>query len=79
MITEINEVLNLCMRAKEKGHDCFFFYRPHVDWIEVTIYVGGWSSITDTQTYLIRLDGIVDEEYGYYSITTVKKLLEELV
>ncbi len=79
MNERVLSLLSMCMQAKEKGHDCFFFYRSHVDWIEVTIYVGGWSSITDTQTYLIRLDGIVDEEYGYYSITTVKKVLEELV
>lgn len=79
MATEINEVLNLCMKVKEKGHDCFFSYRSHVDWIEVTIHVGGWSNITDTQVYLIRLDGVVDEEYGYYSISTVKKALIELL
>ncbi len=40
----INRILNLCIEAKEHGHDCFFQYTPHVEWAEVRIYVDGWRS-----------------------------------
>lgn len=33
-------------------HDVFCEYSPHVDWIEVSIHIGGWISGNDRDNYL---------------------------
>jgi hypothetical protein len=35
-------ILSLCIRAKEKGNDCFFTYSPHINEVSVDIHKGGW-------------------------------------
>lgn len=43
MNERILNLLSLCLQAKEKGHDCFFRYSPHVNGFEVEIYEGSWN------------------------------------
>ena len=37
MNERVLNILSMCLQAKEKGHDAFFYYSPHVQ--SVTIYV----------------------------------------
>lgn len=39
----ILNLLRLCLQAKEKGHDVFFDYAPHVQSIKIYGFVGGWA------------------------------------
>lgn len=43
MDERILNILSMCLQAKEKGHDAFFVYFPHVNIITVTIHKGGWK------------------------------------
>ena len=44
-ITQLHlEILALCFAVKAKGHDAFYSYSPHVDWVTVNVYVDGWSN-----------------------------------
>ena len=47
MKDRIHALFDLCLRAKEKGHDCFFEYSAHVDAITVRTYAGGWVKDAD--------------------------------
>jgi hypothetical protein len=43
MNERILNLLSLCLQAKEKGHDCFFDYSPHVQSVSIRSYEGGWK------------------------------------
>ena len=43
MNTKVLEILALCLEAKEKGHDVFFLYSPHVSGLEIRSYENGWK------------------------------------
>ena len=43
MNERILNLLSLCLQAKEKGHDCFFDYSPHVNEVGIQIHKGGWT------------------------------------
>lgn len=38
-----HELLELCLEAKNKGHDLFFGYRPQIDCIDIDIHKNGWK------------------------------------
>lgn len=62
MQEKILNLLAMCMQAKDKGHDCFFYYMPHTDTFEITVYVGGWDEGKDrTCKCAIRASGVVYE------------------
>jgi len=44
MNERILKLLSLCIQAKGKGHDCFFYYSPHVSSIQIDIHKGGWKA-----------------------------------
>lgn len=37
-----SDILQLCFAVKEKGHDAFYNYAPHVEWSTVTVHLDGW-------------------------------------
>ncbi len=39
----ILNILSMCLKLKDVGHDVFFNYSPHVQTIEVSVFVVGWS------------------------------------
>ena len=43
MNERILNLLGLCLQAKEKGHDVFFNYSPHVQSVSICSYEGGWK------------------------------------
>lgn len=66
MKERILNLLNLCMQAKAKGHDCFFDYQAHVNSVEVTSWENGWVSnkLLDRRFKFY----INDELYNYDSL-----------
>lgn len=48
---KIHKILDLCIDVKEKGHDCFLYYMPHVDKIDISCNLLGWRSKTDADYY----------------------------
>ena len=43
----LQEILGLCLDVKLKGHDAFFSYQPHVDWLTVRVFLNGWVGDRD--------------------------------
>lgn len=41
---KIHKIMDLCLKAKKRGHDCFLNYSGHVDTLRFHIYLFGWSS-----------------------------------
>ncbi len=78
MHDRISHLLNLCMQAKAKGHDCFCHYQPHINRIEISIYLHGWreAATEDKSFWLCAGDGYC---IGCDSVDTVEAYLKELV
>jgi hypothetical protein len=78
MNERILNLLSLCMQAKEKGHDCFFDYAPHVEKAEVKVYIGGWKDRADANyTFVMRQNGVTyPDELG---IDTAEVVLKGLI
>jgi hypothetical protein len=79
MREKILNLLSLCMQAKEKGHDVFFAYSPHVNWVEIRIYKNGYKQPSDISAFMVALDGDENEKHGFYSADTVERALKELI
>ena len=80
MELQVLQVLALCMQAKEKGHDCFFNYIPHVNSIEVTIYKNGWEKGKDCIANM-KCKLITNEENNgspYISVVTIETMIDYL-
>lgn len=43
MNEKVLEILALCLKAKEKGHDVFFLYSPHTNGLEIRSFENGWK------------------------------------
>lgn len=72
MEKQILEILKTCMALKEKGHDAFFDYSPHVDTVYIRVYVNGWGSNKDADIYAEA----PSEPCEIYSAEYVKNELE---
>ena len=61
MNERILNLLSLCMQAKEKGHDCFFNYSPHVQKVSIDVHLPRWVSAKkdDDGEYIIGSDNNV--------------------
>ena len=40
---KIHKIMDLCLEAKTRGHDCFLNYSGHVDRLQFHIHLFGWS------------------------------------
>lgn len=86
MNERILNLLSLCMQAKEKGHDVFFGYRPHIDGVEISSCEGGWfpaefdgnGNITKTATSKEFSFSIIDEN-TYKNIDEAEAYLKGLI
>lgn len=59
------KVMDLCMDAKDLGHDCFLKYQPHVHLIDISCYTGNYEKekpiAFSTYTYLdVEDDAVVE-------------------
>ena len=46
-LNQIDNILNLCIQAKEKGYECLFSYSPYCGLITIYVYRGGWEKETE--------------------------------
>lgn len=44
---KIHKIMDLCLEAKTRGHDCFLSYSGHVDSLRIHIHLFGWNSEID--------------------------------
>lgn len=82
MENQILEILKTCMALKEKGHDAFFDYSPHVDTVYIRVHVNGWDSSKDS--YIImqapsKPSKIYSAEYVNDELELIKDKLMELL
>jgi hypothetical protein len=42
--TAICEAMQVALAQKEHGHDMFVAFYPHVEEVEIRLYVGGWEN-----------------------------------
>jgi hypothetical protein len=73
-------LLSMCMQAKEKGHDVFFCYSPHVDKgeIDISVYKNGWKEDIDPdKRFMVTISGKVG--YMESSFAEVEAYLKELL
>ena len=73
----ILNLLRLCLQAREKGHDVFFNYSPHVQSVRIYGFVDGWreEKNRDIDVYFY-LD---DAEENIAKIEETEKFLEGLM
>ena len=43
MNEKLTKLFKLCLKARKHGVDCFLNYSPHVDLVNIRIYVQGWG------------------------------------
>ena len=79
MELQVLQVLALCMHAKEKGHDCFFNYIPHVNSIEITVYKNGWEKGKDCAANIKCNLGTNEEDNYNVTIETMYDYLTNLI
>lgn len=44
---KMHKVIDLCLDAKELGHDCFYHFQAHVNNFETKVHAFGWESAAD--------------------------------
>jgi hypothetical protein len=72
----IHKITDLCIDAKDFGHDCFYGFHPHVNKINFDFYKDGWEKGKESILYEdIKLNGPETIE----ELDNVIKLLEELI
>ena len=60
---EIEELLELCIRAKEFGIDCFFFYFPHINKLDISVHKDGWNKNVDfDKQFYVHLSYLEEEQ-----------------
>lgn len=75
MNERILNILNMCIKAKETGTDCFFSYSPHVQLISIRIFLCGWRDDGEFNYYL---ESHIDENSGMYSESELQRIEEIL-
>ncbi len=69
-----HELLELCFKAKEKGHDVFFSYRAHINKIVIEIFKNGWESGVHIKTFEFKIGSDACLE----AIAFINELLQEV-
>lgn len=77
MNKKLHKILQLCLIAKEKGIDAFFWYSPHVNGILIDIHEKGFNTNKDCKTFRIYTDFEDAEEKADKVIDYLKNLLSE--
>jgi hypothetical protein len=72
----IHKIIDLCIDAKDFGHDCFFTAQPHVSSIDFNFYKDGWEK--DKEAILYE-DIKLNRPETIKKLDSVIKLLENLV
>jgi hypothetical protein len=74
------KLLELCLKAKDKGHTCLYYCFPHTNRIEITIYLNGFEAgkVADTKFVLYTDDerNVADRAIQYLESLTEEELIE---
>jgi len=46
---KIYKIMDLCLDAKELGHDCFLSFQAHINAFEMQVYLYGWRTGADPE------------------------------
>ena len=77
-ITQLHlEILALCFAVKAKGHDAFYDYAAHVDWVTVRVYLGGWDDEKEDVSF--KFLPTLESDFTIKNLTECKTYLEELL
>lgn len=78
MQDRVLNLLKLCMQAKEKGHDVFFDYSPHVQKVEIIVYKNGWdkNNLADFKDYFYT---DATESWHLIKIDMIENYIKELM
>lgn len=71
-------LLSLCVQAKERGHDCFYSYSPHVGSVEIDVFLNGWVRGVSRDAYFI-MSANGNSHIGYTSVNEVENYLKGLI
>jgi len=76
-------LFDMCLQAKEKGHDVFFCYSPHVEMIYIYGYINGRKASEDGKTPKRDIDTYVwldvrDKE-NLSKIDEIEEILKGLI
>lgn len=66
--SKYHELLELSLKLKEKGHDCFFLYYPHSNCFKIQLYKNGWDVDKDFDNEFIIYDDL-NPELTYEAIS----------
>ena len=77
-ITQLHlEILALCFAVKAKGHDAFYDYSAHVNWVTVMVYLGGWSDKQEDVSF--KFLPTLEADFAIKNLTKCKTYLEGLM
>jgi hypothetical protein len=72
-------LLSLCMDAKDKGHDVFFEYLPHVRGIRISSFENGWEYKSEDNPPTMSFGFYIDDKEAMHKADTAIEYLQELV
>jgi hypothetical protein len=76
----IHTITDLCIDAKDFGHDCFYSFQPHVNNIHFDFYKDGWEKDKEAILYEdIKLNSPETIEKLDSVIEALEQLIEESV
>jgi hypothetical protein len=78
MNKRILNILNMCLKLKDKGHDVFFCYSPHVQSVEVRLFIGKWSDRSPEYKKEVCINEH-DERYNEDGLIALERVLEFLL
>ena len=77
-ITQLHlEILALCFAVKAKGHDAFYDYAAHVNWVIVRVYLNGWADEKEGVSF--RYLPTLEADFAIKNLTECKAYLEGLL
>ena len=77
-ITQLHlEILALCFAVKAKGHDAFYDYAAHVNWVTVRVYFGGWDDKKEDVSF--KHLPTLEADFAIKNLTECKTYLEGLM
>lgn len=79
-ITQLHlEILALCFAVKAKGHDAFYSYAAHVNWVDVRVYLNGWKLNGGQEDVSFKYLPTLEADFAIKNLTECKTYLEGLM
>ncbi|MDF2537456.1 MAG: hypothetical protein K0S76_477 [Herbinix sp.] len=76
---KVLELLDLCLKAKENGHDVFFSYSPHVKSVSIGIHTNGWLRGADSDVSETFYTDCMCQEKNRDKYLSILAYLKELI